>query len=40
LIFNFQSSFDFKKFIAIMIPIENHLQIYRTLIIFFQPNPG
>jgi len=38
LIFYFQSRFDFKKFIAIVIAIENHSQINRTLIFIFQPD--
>jgi len=39
LIFYFQSRFDFKKFIAITIAIENRSQINQTLIFIFQSNP-
>jgi len=38
LIFIFQSSFDFKIFIAIAIPIEKLIRINQTLILFFQPD--
>jgi len=39
LIFYFQSRFDFKIFIAIMIAIENRSQINQTLIFIFQSHP-
>jgi len=39
LIFIFQSSFDFKMFIAITIAIENRSQIDQALIFIFQPDP-
>jgi len=40
LIFYFQSNLDFKKFIAIMIAIENLIRINQTLIFIFQSKSG
>jgi len=40
LILIFQSSFDFKITIAIMIAIEKQFRIDRTLIFYFQSNPA
>jgi len=38
LISKFQPDFDFKIFIAIMIPIEKRIRINQTLISKFQPD--
>jgi len=39
LIFIFQSGFDFKMFIAIMIAFEKLIRINQTLIFIFQSDP-